>query len=187
MEKKSNYVNSNDFYKKQMIFSGIKTLHLLTSIALFYIFWMLFRYGKLIPQTDIGFRYNYLVTVGYGVVLYFFYRTYNAYLLGYSRIRELVISQTVSQFFTIIIVYFAVSAAWNKMYNPIWFLALIGSQIVLNIIWSYFSNVYYSKKNSSKNTVFIYKDELDKKRFGSIEGKPAQRIYKITKEYLFKY
>ena len=86
-----------------------RLIHVALSIALFYVAWMLFRYGALSGMNKYGFRYNYFVAIGYGFLLYWFDKTYNAYLLGYSRIRTLVFRQFLSQFFSIVIIYFAVS------------------------------------------------------------------------------
>lgn len=100
---------TNERNLKQLYTSLIKLLHLTCSIALFYVFWLLFRYGELSGIEDVGFRYNYLVTAGYGVCLLFFIRTYNAYLLGYSRIRTLAFSECLAHFFSAVIIYLAVS------------------------------------------------------------------------------
>ena len=68
----------------------IKLIHFLASVTMFYVAWLLFRYGKLTGIDKYGFRYNYFVAIAYGVMLYWFNRTYNAYLWGYTRIRKLV-------------------------------------------------------------------------------------------------
>ena len=89
--------------RSQLAVRGIKFCHFALSLALFYIFWLLFRYHTLRPHHDIGYRYNYFVLMGYGAILFFFIRTYNAYLVGYSRIRSLVAAQTLSDFSSFIL------------------------------------------------------------------------------------
>lgn len=61
----------HDQYRKNLYTTGIKLLHFLTSVALFWIFWMLFRYGNLSPEKDVGFRYNHIVTLAYAIGLFF--------------------------------------------------------------------------------------------------------------------
>ena len=83
-----------------------KGTHLLLSVGLFYIFFILFRYGSLTEIDTYGFRYNYFVAFIYGAMMVFFIRTYNAYLLGYIRVRTLVFGQFLAQLLSIIILYF---------------------------------------------------------------------------------
>ena len=59
-------------HRKQTIIMGMKLLHYGLSIAVFYFFWILFRYGQLTPVKSVGFRYNYFTAIGFAVVLLFF-------------------------------------------------------------------------------------------------------------------
>lgn len=169
-------------YKKQLCISGIKLLHYAAAIALFFLFWMLFRYGALLGVEDVGFRYNFYVAAGYAACLLFFSRTYNAYLLGYTRIRMLVFLQFLAQFFSALIVYCVVSLAWNVWKAPLWFLPMLALDALLDIAWSLWSNGWYFKLFPTKKTILIYRSEQDRIRLGNLRGKPAERLYKITKE-----
>ena len=169
-------------YKKQLCISGIKLLHYAAAIALFFLFWMLFRYGALLGVEDVGFRYNFYVAAGYAACLLFFSRTYNAYLLGYTRIRMLVFLQFLAQFFSALIVYGVVSLAWNVWKAPLWFLPMLALDALLDIAWSLWSNGWYFKLFPTKKTILIYRSEQDRIRLGNLRGKPAERLYKITKE-----
>ena len=130
---------TNERNLKQLYASLIKLFHFTCSIALFYVFWLLFRYGSLYGIEDVGYRYNFLVTAGYGVCLLFFIRTYNAYLLGFSRIRALAFSELLAHFFSAVIIYVAVSIAWNHWTPPYWIIALIVVDVLLDIAWSYWA------------------------------------------------
>ena len=68
-------MNYQDEYNRQLKMTGIKLLHLLTSVFLFYIFWLLFRYGQVFPAKEAGFRYNYFIVAGFTAVLFFFILT----------------------------------------------------------------------------------------------------------------
>ena len=176
---------SQEEYLRQLKTTVIKLIHLLLSVGIFYIFWLLFRFGHLSPTKDAGFRYNYLTTIGYGVILFFFNRTYNSYLLGYSRIRDLVFSELISQLFSVASLYFLVSIGWNQWNSPVWFLPMLAVQLVLDIVWAYLANGYFFKLYPPKKTILIYRNKMDKKRFGSIRGKPSERLYSITKELMY--
>ena len=87
-------------------------------MGLFYVSWLLFRYHALRNLPDYGFRYNYFISVGYAALLFWFFRTYNAWLLGYTRVRALVFGQFVSQFFAVVLLYFVVIVSWNHYQAP---------------------------------------------------------------------
>ncbi len=165
---------------------GAKVLHLTLSIGLFFLFFLLFRYGKLAKPGEMsgysGFRYNYFVAIGYGVILVFFTRTYNAYLLGYMRTRQLLFGQFISQLFSLALIYFIVSIGWKKYLNPLPFLPMLVLQLVIDYFWSLYSNKYYYLLHGQKKTLLIYRNPIDKQRFGSIKGKPTERLYQITDE-----
>ena len=173
-------------YKKLLAVECLKITHFILSCGLFFFFWILFRYNELRFGGEIGFRYNYFVLAGYAVGLLFFCRTYNAYLLGYTRIRILAFSEFLAQMFSICILYVAVSLAWNHIKNPLYLIAALGAQLFLDIIWAYFANLKYFKIYPPKKTILIYQNAIDKKRFGTISGKPSERLYKIVEEYQYK-
>ena len=111
-----------------------------------------------------------------------FSRTYNAYLLGYNRVRDLLFSQITSQVFSVVIIYIAVSLAWNRIVCPVIFIISLLIQAVLDIIWDYFANEYYFKLNPSKKTILIYRDSRDKRRLGTLLGRKGEKLFKIENE-----
>jgi len=163
----------------------VKMLHYILCVGLFYIVWHIFRYNGLNLVEDVGFRYNYFVTAGFTILLLFFNRTYNSYLYGYCRVRSLVFSMILSQFFSLAIIYGIVSLAWNHFDNPLIFISLFGVLIITDVIWAYFGNELYFRLHPPRKTVLIYRNELDRKRFGYVQGKPTERLYKIVKEIKF--
>ncbi|MCR4605431.1 MAG: sugar transferase [Eubacterium sp.] len=171
----------NSIHRKRYVLA--KVLHMAISIAIFYLSWLLFRYGALSFRGDIAYRYNYYVCVGYGVILFFFNKTYNAYLLGFSRIRSLAMSQFFAQVFSVGAIYFVVSISWNQLRNPIIFIPMLFVQALIDCFWSYFASMVYYKSNPPKKTILIYRSEIDKRRFGSVMGKPVGRIYKVVEEF----
>ena len=164
----------------------IKMVHLVLSVLIFYYCWLHFRYGGLPVVKERGFRYNYFVLAGYIGLLLFFIRTYNSYLLGYSRIRTLIMGQFISQLFSITIIYVGVTIGWNRIYSPKVFFPMLVCQGFLDVVWSYVATHFYFKFNPPRKTLLIYRNELDRRRFGSIKGKPSGRIYKVTEEFCYQ-
>ncbi len=172
-------------HKKQSLAFALKCFHYAATIVIFYYFWLMFRHGTLSPEKYIGYRYNYFIAIGFAVVFTLFNRTYNSYLLGYTRIRELAFAQALSQFFSIATTYFVVTFAWNHLNNPLWLLAAMIPLCGLDAVWSYFGNWFSFKLYPRKKTIFIYRNEVDKRRFGCISGKPKGRLYYIAEELEF--
>ena len=170
------------FFKNKYIFLCIKLFHIIFSIGTFYFFWMLFRYPHFQDITHYGYRYNYFIAIGYGLLIFWFNRTYQSFLLGYNRIRILVFGQILSQFFSIVLLYFVVSIAWNHFRAPWIFIPLLLIQLLFDIAWSYLATLYYFHCTPQRKTLLIYRNKLDKRRFGTIKGRPMERLYHITDE-----
>lgn len=172
-------------YSKKGRMTAFKTLHYILVIGLFYLFWILFRYNEFPQVKSTGFRYNYLVTLGFAILLVFFNRTYNSYLFGYCRIRTLALAQFLSQLFSAAIIYVAVSLGWNHLYSPWLLLLLLAIYVVIDCMEAYIGNMLYFRLNPPRRTLLIYRNPRDLRRFGNISGKPMDRLYRIVKELEF--
>jgi exopolysaccharide biosynthesis polyprenyl glycosylphosphotransferase len=189
IERSRDYMESakalkNDYVMKTKQFI-VKTIHFSVTVGLFYLMFLMFRYGTLSGIQDVGFRYNYIVTGGFAILIAFFNQTYNSYLFGYCRIRALAFAQILSQLFTMSIIFFSVSIGWNQWKAPWWFLILFIIYILLDCVFSFFGNWYYFHLNPPRRTLLIYRNNRDRRRFGSITGKPTERLYQIVKEIQF--
>lgn len=173
-----------EYSVKQKMFL-VKFLHFIVSVLLFYGSFLIFHYGGFPQELDNEFRYNYFVTAIYACLLVFFNNTMNSYLFGYDRIRGLAFAQFLSQFFSLILITVSVCIAWNNMKNPLIFLGLLSFYIVWDCIMSYFGNGLYTKLNPPKRTLLIFRNNRDRRRFGSLAGKPTEKLYKIEKEIKF--
>ncbi len=172
------------FKKNQYKLFSIKVIHLLLSIGIFFVSFLLFRYGKIVIE-DYGYRYNYYAAVLYGAFVIFFSRAYNAYLIGYTKTRTLVLAQFLSQIISIILLYLSVSIAWRQFLNPFVFLPMQCILLLIDVIWSYFGNKLFYKLNGKHKTLLLYRNAVDRGRLGSISGKPIERVYEITNELQF--
>ena len=97
----------------------------------------------------------------------------------------MVFAQVISQVFSVLIIFVSVTIGWQKVRRPWVFLILLALQLVLDLVWSWFGNKYFFKLNPARKTILIYRNPLDKKRFGSIKGKPSERLYRITEEFQY--
>lgn len=146
---------------------------------------MLFRYNEFPQIKDVGFvgfRYNYLIVAGFGALLAFFNRTYNSYLFGYYQIRSLVLAQFLSQLFSVGIIYIAVSLGWNHFKSPVLFFELLVAYVIIDIAGSFIGNGLYFSLNPSRKTILICRNKQDRRRIGTLKGRPTERLYKIVKE-----
>ena len=177
-------VAKNDYMMKTKQFI-VKSFHFIITLGLFYLAFLIFRYGGFPQIKDPEFRYNYIVTAAFGILVLFFNRTYNSYLFGYCRIRTLAFAQILSQFFSLGIIYFGVCVAWNKWHAPWVLLVLLVVYIIIDSAFSFFGNWYYFHLNPPRKTLLLYRNNRDKRRFGAITGKPTERLYRIVKEKKF--
>ena len=174
MERKDKGVNSNDY--SMLIF---KVVHFTLDVVLFYFAFIWFRYYTFTDIDPVGFRYNYYVSFGYAVLLYWFSKTYNATLFGFFRVRTLALSQFLSQFFSAGLIAIVVTIAWRRIHEPWCFLILLTIQFVIDFWWAFLGSRLYNRLYPSKRTLLIYRNELDRIRFGAVSGKPIERQYKI--------
>lgn len=163
----------------------VKLYRYIFDILLFYIALIWFRYGQLTNLPEVGFRYNYYVTIGYAVLLVYFVRTYHGDLLGYTRIRSLVFAQFLSKVFAVGTVYALITLSWRYFKNPLVFLILLAVQLIIDILWCYYASEYYFRIYPPRKTLLIFRNKVDKTRVGLIKGKPIERLYKITDELQF--
>lgn len=164
------------------MFSGIKLFHIIVTIAVFHLFWLLFRYSAPVEMGDNDFRYDCFVTFGYGLCLIGLNRVYNSFLLGYRRISALVFTQFLAQLFSTVIIYGVFSVARGHWRSPLWFVPLLLADGLLDIAWSLWGNWLFFRLNPVRNTILVYRREQDKRRFGEIRGKPIERLYRVTRE-----
>ncbi len=192
MSKLNNNISNQSLSKptqmeiKQKVLMVLKLAQFFMSLALFFLFWLLFRYHTLAVLGEPDFRYNVFAVIGYGMVLFFLNRTYSSFLVGYRSVRAIVFSQALSQFISLSIVYAVVSVAWKKFNNPLVFLGLLAIQFLFDTVWAFTCNTLYPKFIPPKRTILIYRNDIDKKRFGATHGKQLERLYRVEKELQYR-
>ena len=177
MRKKIRHANNASSFRLR----SIKYLHWTVTVLIFLRFWLLFRYPTGEWHVTRAFRYDIFVTLGYAVLLIWFNKTYDAYTLGYFRIRQLAFAQLLSSFFSTIIIYVLVSLGWLQFHNPLVFIPMLVLQGVWNAVWSYCATYFYYQIVKRYHTAVIYRSRNDLIRFGSISGKPVERLFNDEK------
>ena len=163
----------------------IRYLHLLVTLAVFAVFWLRFHYPSGNWQVTRAFRYDIFIMLLYSLLLIWFNKTYNSYVLGYFRIRSLVFSQSLADFFSLVLIYFLVSLAWSKYRSPVLYLPMLAVQVVWNVVWSYFATYFYHRIVRRYHTAVIYRSRRDLIRFGDVSGKPLEHLFNIEKYIQF--
>lgn len=152
-----------------------KILHFVLVILFFAIAWRKYRF---LYDIDIAARYDLFVYAMYGVLYYFFCRTYNAYLVEYSTAGDVVFSLFLSQGISVTGVYVLTLIAWNKFHAPWPFLVLLCVQMILNILWAKLAIRYYYCINQPLPTIMIYRNETDLGRLSEV--KRFEKKYEVT-------
>lgn len=80
------------------------------------------------------------------------------------------------------LIYLIVGIGWWRFKNPIPFLMLLAVYIVLDLCASYYGNWLYFRFNPPRKTLFVYRNQRDRRRFGTLIGKPIERLYRIVGE-----
>lgn len=161
---------------------SIKAIKLILDIMLFFVAFIWFRYESLTNINFVGFRYNLFATIIYCYLIYSFNKTYNANLFGFVRIRMIFFSQFLSQFFSVTLLYLMVSVAWQHFRSPLPFVCLLIAQGIIDLVYAYCGSKIFFHIYPTKKTLLIYRNGLDKKRFGAVSGKPLERLHKVTDE-----
>lgn len=166
----------NNNSRSSLIIRAYKLFHFALTIILFVLTWNEFLAYN---QIGIASRYNLFIYGLYSVVVFFLFRTYNAYLIEYSRIRYIAFEQSLATCMGIIGVYALTLIAWNKTFGPNQFIILVVLQIVFNIIWSWSAAFLFRKIHKSPKSVIVYRNKKDLDRLEGI--KELYGKYKIVK------
>ena len=170
---------------REIKISCLKGLHFLLSVGAFYVFWLANR-GDLQPFADrITFRGDFIVVLSYALAFLFFIRTYNGYLLGYTRIRDLALTEFFSQAFSTGCICLFTFLFWGTKYSMSSLALLFAVYGAVDVIWAYWANKFYYVLYPTKKAILVYRDDHDKLRFEALSGKPSERLYRIEEEICY--
>ena len=164
----------------------LKVLHFILSVCFFSIFWYINRGDSGRYTFGGAFRRIFVIPLCFAFLFLFFVRTYNSYLLGYTRVRNLVLSEFFSQFFSTVTTCLFTYIFWETVYNVWSFILLLFIDGLLDVVWAYRSNRYYYRLCPPRKAVLIYKNDNDKLRFDTLSGKASEKMYEIQKEICYQ-
>lgn len=152
---------------KTLLMRSFKLLHALVVTALLTVcayFWY-------IPMLGIERSIGYLLAVAliYFVMVLLLGRIYRVYMVGTSRVRQLLYSQGLTLLLCAAIGYVAVCVFKLRMINPLPLLVLLVAQLFWSALWSFLANRLYFRMNDPKKTVVIYAAEDDLRTLREIE------------------
>lgn len=128
-------------------------IHFIITLALFIASW--FTHCAF-AHVEFPLRYNLFVFVIYVLLLYFFSKTYNCYMLGYEKPGMLIYSQCITVFICTAGSYIGVSVILNHWYTPWMFVVCLALQVIWNVIWSIVATKIFFIKNPKQKAVVLY-------------------------------
>lgn len=152
--------------KHALLMSFLKLMHYCVSAAGFAIVWWFFYSQHTLenyhPNTD------YLIFTVYCVLLFFLFKTYHVYNIGYARVTDNLFGQVLSNIISAGIVYFIACILSGQFLHPLELLALCLAQFVWDAVWSKGVKTLYRKIYKTLATVVVYRDEEDLQRVEEI-------------------
>ncbi|MDO4990619.1 MAG: exopolysaccharide biosynthesis polyprenyl glycosylphosphotransferase [Eubacteriales bacterium] len=152
---------------------GLKLLHLAISNLLLIACWWLYYEDQY--EVWMNSKSKAMLFVFYGFMLFLFFRIYEAYDIGYHRITDNVYSQSLSQGIAASILWIVSIVVFDRLTNPLPFVALCGVQLIWNVAWCFIANRMYSALYRNRKTVVIYRDDDDLRRLKEI-GRLSHRF-----------
>jgi len=131
----------------------IKLINLLCMVAAFAVVW--FTYYKFVVGQY--YFWGHVTVVAIFAVLYFvFCKTYDAFLISYYRIFDMISSQTLALLFADGIMYAVTLLLYKHIPNPFPLLLCFVDQISISIIWSCIAHKVYFKWFPAKKSIIIF-------------------------------
>ena len=162
--------------RSSLLIRGYKLVHFVLAVILFIATW-----SEYTLQNNIGIasRYNLFIYALYTFIIFFLLRTYNAYMVEYTRIRHIAFAQSLATTMGILGVYILTLIAWNKTFSPKLFMHLCIFQIAINILWSWSASWLFRKTHKSPKSAIIYRNKVDLNRLEGINELYGK--YKVVK------
>ena len=139
---------------KRLIVFFISFIILALHTALFGLVWYHFYNGSI--EQPFFLKGNWLIIVIYAILLFVFSSIYGAYKIGYLRVSEVVYSQFLSLFFVNFITYCQISLIGRRLMEPAVFVLLTIADMMLTILWAYFSNQLYFRLYPPRKMLIVY-------------------------------
>lgn len=137
-----------------IILRGIKLLNAFLMTAVFGAIW--YRFFALTIRDPFYRRGNYVVIFLFFLIYVTFGRLYDAFLVSYNRISEMIYSQVLAALIADVLMYI-VCMLLKKGFPPVWpFLLLLLCEIAVSTVWSLCAHRFYFRFFKAKKTAIIW-------------------------------
>ncbi len=134
---------------------------ILLETALFYYIWTRF-YNPLVRRPYL-FKGNFFVAGVYMVVLMLFGNIYGGLKLGYYRVFDLILSQSIATAVTNVVIYITMIIPIATWYlSPLWLIVMTLIDVVLIVIWEIISNQIFVRSFPPQRLILFYGEYEDK-------------------------
>lgn len=140
-------------FKHEIGLRLIKLINLLCMVAAFAVVWFTY-YESLVGQYY--FWGDVLVVVIFAVLYFCFCKTYDAFVISYYRIFDMISSQTLALLFVNGIMYAITLLLYKRIPNPFPLLLCFVDQISISVIWSCIAHWTYFKWFPPLRSIVIY-------------------------------
>lgn len=153
--------------RKHLMMRSLKLLHILVTVLLFGVCWDTYYANQIgVQATQAGC----LVAVGvYFILIILLGRIYNAYLVGTSRVSQLICSQILTAVFAAGISYILACAIVLRLMNPLPLMGIVLVQIAWCVLWSLLANRTYFFISPPRKTVIIFNSENEKRKLEEVK------------------
>lgn len=163
--------------KRALLMASLKLLHFCASLGAFIAVWLCF-FSK-IGEPNYSLNVDILVILLYTVLMFFLFRSYDVYNIGYARTMDNVFGQVLSDVISTGAIYIAGSILNGNFLNPLMLIALCAVQTVWNLAWSKSAKIIYYKIYHQRRAVVVYRNTTDLERIAEIRH--LEKKFKIEK------
>ncbi len=123
-----------------------------------------------------------IAVIGIYLIIYsMFGRIYEAFLLSYSRISELVYSQMLAVIASNFIMYLVSILLMRSIPNVLPFIFLFGLQLVVSTLWCYYMHIWYFNHFPAKKTIVVWDMHKDMEELVSSYG--MKKKFEVIADY----
>ena len=154
MSAKNKELRSANTRFHSLVLKIVKFINVFAMTACFAAVWYIYYSSKI--KSPFYRKGNWLVVLLFMLLYLIFGRTYDAFLVSYNRISEMIYSQMLAVLFSDFIMYVVISLL-AKQFLPIWPIILsILLCLLLTILWSYYVHRWYFKTFKPRRTAVIW-------------------------------
>lgn len=140
-------------YKNFTMFLVTISIIIIQSL-LFWVTWYIFyKFNIVAPFYEKG---TLLLVLVYALLHGTFTNFYGGYKVGFYRVSDIIYSQIISLIFVNVITYLQISLIARDMLNPVGIILMTAAQLIVVIVWAYFSNKIYLHLNPAMKIVVVY-------------------------------